>query len=83
MNRKNHYLLQYLTQINRHPFSDEPPITLDDCQKEEVYMDLFLGLSNQLSPENLCCDGELRGRLRSPKRTPTLCGASTFRRSLG
>ncbi len=69
MNRKNHYLLQYLEQYNRMSrlFGEKPPITLEDCKREEVYMDLFLGLNNQLSPENLCCDGELRGRALATK----------------
>ena len=61
MNRKNHYLLQYLEQYNRMSrlFGEKPPITLEDCKREEVYMDLFLGVNNQLSPENLCFYGEM------------------------
>jgi len=68
MNRKNHNLLRYLEQYNSYRrFNDQEPVTLDQCQEEKVYMALFLALNCQLSPENLCCDGELRGRALQSK----------------
>ena len=69
MNRKNHYLLTYLERHNAsRAFNDKDPISLDQCKEESIYMELFYGLNSQLSPENLCCDGELRGRALATKR---------------
>lgn len=64
MNRTNHYLLKWLEQRNTlaRIFGKKPAWTIEDCKKEEVYQEIFCDLDNSLSPENLCCDGELRGR---------------------
>lgn len=69
MNRKNHYLLMYLERHNvSRSFNGKDPITLDQCKEEKIYMELFYSLDCQMSPENLCCDGELRGRELETKR---------------
>lgn len=70
MNRKWHHLLSYIEQTYRvsRLFNENLKVpTLEDCKEEKVYMTLFLDLSSALSPENLCCDGELRGRALNMK----------------
>ena len=66
MNRRFHYLLTYIEQLNRASAiftddTDSKPITLEMCKDPAVYKKLYLDLDAELSPENLSCDGEVRG----------------------
>lgn len=69
MNRKNQNLQKFLDQVNfSRRWGNKKELTIEDCIRDEVHMYLFTCLDSMLSPENLCCDGELRGRALDAKR---------------
>ena len=48
---------------------ETPALVLTEAQqREKVILALISDVYNNLSPENLCCDGELRGRALLAKR---------------
>lgn len=57
----NRYLAQYIAQKNLwRPMFKKPEIDPANISPREA-RELLDMLENDLSPENLCCDGELRG----------------------
>ena len=55
------HLNEYISQKNRwHRFFGKPELRIEAINQREAE-DLFRSLANDLSPENLTCDGELRG----------------------
>lgn len=56
------HLQRYLDQKNRWArLSGRPELRIEDINQREA-AELFRSLGWELSPENLTCDGELRGR---------------------
>lgn len=64
----NRYLTQYVEQKNfwRTHFG-KPAIDPANISPREA-RELLDALDNELSPENLCCDGELRGAALQAKK---------------
>jgi hypothetical protein len=55
------HLNEYISQKNRwNRFFGKPELRIEAINQREAE-DLFRSLANDLSPENLTCDGELRG----------------------
>ena len=64
----NKYLIQYIEQKNRwRPMFKQTEIDPVNISPKEA-RELLDSLECDLSPENLCCDGELRG---APLRAKT------------
>ena len=57
----NRYLVEYIEQRNRmRMWFNKTQYDPADLSAKDV-QELLEQLENDLSPENLCCDGELRG----------------------
>ena len=55
------HLNEYISQKNRWKrLTGKPELRIEAINQREAE-DLFRSLANDLSPENLTCDGELRG----------------------
>jgi hypothetical protein len=63
------HLNEYISQKNRwNRFFGKPELRIEAINQREAE-DLFRSLTNDLSPENLTCDGELRGSALQRKAT--------------
>jgi hypothetical protein len=63
------HLNEYISQKNRwNRFFGKPELRIEAINQREAE-DLFRSLANDLSPENLTCDGELRGSALQRKAT--------------
>lgn len=64
------YLTQYIDQQNRYAafFNSKNKFDVANLTRREIN-ELLERLEGDLSPENLCCDGELRGAALQKKAT--------------